>query len=58
MDSVATNGPPHLDTSVSDFYCDKDINGEVIFDTVADVYFEWTFTLFLYFAPLKIILFI
>ena len=52
MDSVATNGSTHLDTCVSGFYCDKDINGEVIFDTVADVPFEWNFTLFLYFPPL------
>ena len=28
--SMVTNGSIHMDTCVSDFYCDKDLNGEVI----------------------------
>ena len=38
MGSVATNEFVHC---VSDFCCDIDLNGEVIFDTVADSLCEW-----------------
>ena len=49
MDYIATNGSAHLDTCVCDFYCNKDLNDETIFDTVADVPFQWTF-IFEFFA--------
>ena len=36
MGSMATNGSVHMDTYVSDFCCDIDLNGEVIFYAVTN----------------------
>ena len=42
--SMATNGSVHMDTCVSDFYCDMDLNGAVIsfLEAVADAPCKWT----------------
>ena len=36
MGPVATNWSIHMDTYIRDFYCDIDLNDEIIFDVVAD----------------------
>ena len=36
MVSMAMNAPVHIDTCVSNFYCDLDLNSEVMFDGVAE----------------------
>ena len=41
--SIATNRSVYMDTSVSDFYYNTNLNGEIIFNTVADVPCEWKF---------------
>ena len=38
MGSTITNGSVHT----GNFYCDIDLNGEVVFDAVADALCEWT----------------
>ena len=44
MGSMTTNGSVHTDTTVSNFYCDMDFNGEVISDAGTDASCEWTFS--------------
>ena len=42
MDSMESNESVHTRTYVSSFYCDIDLNGQVIFDAVTDALCEWT----------------
>ena len=43
MGSISTNVTVHMDSCVSDIYCDIDLNVEAIFDAVANGPCEWTF---------------
>ena len=43
MGSMTTNGFVHADTCVSNFYCDIDINGVIVFLTLLLILCEWTF---------------
>ena len=40
--SMELNGRVHAGTYVRNFYCDIDLNGEVMFDAVADAPYQWT----------------
>ena len=40
---MAINGSVQTNTCVSDFLCDIDLNGVIIFEAVADSPYEWTF---------------
>ena len=42
---IQTMGSRHANTCVSEFYCDIDLNSEVVIDAVADALSEWTFKL-------------